>query len=57
MAALLWWLAGDTLRWMQMPFTERLWRGGAAIALGAVVYFAVLLLLGMRQRHLRSVAP
>lgn len=55
MAALLWWLAGDTLRWMQMPFVERLWRGGGAIVLGALVYFAMLYLLGMRQHHLRTV--
>jgi putative peptidoglycan lipid II flippase len=55
MGALLWWLAGDITRWMQMSFTERLWRGGGGILLGAVVYFAVLLLLGMRQHHLRSV--
>jgi putative peptidoglycan lipid II flippase len=54
MAALLWWLAGDTLRWMQMSFIERLWRGGGGILLGAAVYFAALFLLGMRQRHLRS---
>jgi putative peptidoglycan lipid II flippase len=55
MAVLLWWLAGDTLRWMQMPFIERLWRGGGGILLGAILYFAVLFLLGMRQHHLRSV--
>jgi putative peptidoglycan lipid II flippase len=54
MAALLWWLAGDTLRWTAMPFIERLWRGTGGILLGAVVYFAVLFLLGMRQHHLRS---
>jgi putative peptidoglycan lipid II flippase len=54
MGALLWWLAGDTLHWAQMPFIERLLRGGGGIALGAGVYFAVLLVLGMRYRHLRS---
>jgi putative peptidoglycan lipid II flippase len=54
MAALLVWLAGDTLRWLQMPFVERLWRGGGGIALAAALYFAVLLLLGMRPRHLRT---
>lgn len=54
MAALLWWLAGDTLRWTTMPFTERLWRCGGGILLGAVVYFAVLFLLGLRQHHLRT---
>lgn len=54
MGALLVWLAGDTARWVQMGIGERLLRGGGAIALAAVVYFAVLLLLGMRQRHLRT---
>jgi hypothetical protein len=39
---------------MQMPFIERLWRGGGAIVLGAAVYFAVLFVLGMRQHHLRT---
>ncbi len=48
------WLAGDTARWMQMGFFERLWRGGGTILLAAVIYFAVLALLGMRQRHLRT---
>jgi putative peptidoglycan lipid II flippase len=57
MGALLVWLAGDTARWMVMPFIERLWRGGGGILLGAVLYFATLFLLGMRQRHLRSARP
>jgi putative peptidoglycan lipid II flippase len=54
MGGMLWWLAGDTAHWMQMPAIERLWRCGGGIALGALVYFAVLILLGMRQRHLRT---
>lgn len=54
MAALLVWLAGDTARWMQMPFIERLWRGGGGIVLAAMLYFVVLAALGMRQHHLRS---
>ena len=54
MAAVLWYLAGDTLRWMEMSFIERVLRGGGGILAGAVVYFAVLFLLGMRQHHLRS---
>jgi hypothetical protein len=36
-----------------MPFVERVLRGGGGIALGAVVYFAVLYASGMRYRHLR----
>jgi len=54
MGAVLWWLAGDTLAWAQMPFAERLLRGTAGIALGAGVYFAALFLLGMRYRDLRT---
>jgi putative peptidoglycan lipid II flippase len=54
MGALLWWMAGETLRWMQMPTLERLWRGGGGIVLAATAYFALLFLLGMRQHHLRS---
>lgn len=56
MGAMLWWLAGDTLDWMQLPFIERVLRGGGCILLGAAVYFALLFALGMRQRHLRSAA-
>lgn len=54
MGALLVWLAGDTARWMQMPFIERLWRGGGGIVLAATLYFVMLAALGMRQHHLRS---
>jgi putative peptidoglycan lipid II flippase len=54
MGALLWWLAGDTLHWAQMPFLERVWRCIGGIGLGASAYFAVLLALGMRQRDLRT---
>ena len=55
MGALLWWLSGDINDWMRMPFIERLWRCGGGILLGALVYFAVLYLLGLRQHHLRTV--
>ena len=54
MGALLWWLAGDTLHWAQMPFVERVLRGGGEITLGAAVYFAMLYVLGLRYRDLRS---
>ncbi|MEO6186673.1 MAG: murein biosynthesis integral membrane protein MurJ [Steroidobacteraceae bacterium] len=56
MGALLWWLAGDTVVWAQMPLIERLLKGTAGIAAGAALYFAVLYVLGMRYRHLRSAA-
>lgn len=54
MGALLVWLAGDTLAWAQMPFFERVWRGGGGILAGAAAYFAVLFVTGMRPSHLRS---
>lgn len=57
MGSLLVWLAGDTARWMDMGFIERLWRGGGGILLAAILYFVVLAALGMRQRHLRSARP
>jgi putative peptidoglycan lipid II flippase len=56
MGSLLWWLAGDTLLWTQMPVLERLLRCGGGIVLGAGVYFAVLYVLGMRYRDLRTEA-
>jgi len=56
MGALLWWLAGDTRHWATLPFIERVLRGGGGILAGAIVYFAVLFALGMRQRHLRTSA-
>jgi putative peptidoglycan lipid II flippase len=56
MGALLWWLSGDTLVWAKMPILERLLRGGGYIALAAIAYFAVLFVLGMRFRHIRSAA-
>src|SRR5690606_20890967 len=51
MGTLLVWLAGDTARWMQMAFIERLWRGGGGIVLAALLYFAVLLLLGRSEER------
>jgi putative peptidoglycan lipid II flippase len=54
MGAVLLWLAGDLARWLEMPFLQRLWRGGGGILLAAAAYFAVLFMLGLRQRHLRS---
>jgi putative peptidoglycan lipid II flippase len=56
MGALLVWMAGDTAHWMAMSFLQRVLYGGGGIALAAVVYFAVLLLLGLRPRHLRTAA-
>jgi putative peptidoglycan lipid II flippase len=54
MGGMLCYVAGDTARWAAMPFVERVLRGGGSIVLGAVVYFAMLYVCGMRYRHLRS---
>jgi putative peptidoglycan lipid II flippase len=54
MAVFLWWYAGDTLVWAQMPFVERILRGTAGIVVGAGIYFAALFAVGMRPRHLRT---
>jgi putative peptidoglycan lipid II flippase len=53
MAAFLWWYAGDTLVWAQMPFLERVLRGLLGIAIGAGIYFAALFAGGLRPRDLR----
>ena len=57
MGGLLWWLAGDTAVWAQMPFIERVLKGAGGIGLGALVYFAVLWVSGMRYRDLRTATP
>ncbi len=54
MGGLLWWLGGEASAWYGMSFVERLWRCGGGIVLGAAVYFAVLALVGVRLRHLRT---
>lgn len=54
MGVALWWLAGDTAQWVALRFVQRVTFGGGEILLGAVLYFAVLYLTGMRYRHLRS---
>jgi putative peptidoglycan lipid II flippase len=54
MGAFLWWYAGDTLMWAQMPFLHRVLRGLLGIVIGASIYFATLFAVGMRPRHLRT---
>jgi putative peptidoglycan lipid II flippase len=56
MAALLWWLGGDLQEWMALGVWERVGRLAWCVGAAATTYFAVLLLLGMRMRHLRNVA-
>jgi len=54
MALTLWLLASDVDVWSQMRVLERVLRCAFGIALGAGVYFAVLYVLGMRYRDLRT---
>jgi putative peptidoglycan lipid II flippase len=56
MAALLLWLAGDLQSWLDASASSRAGRLALCIVAGAAAYFAVLLLGGMRLRHLRNVA-
>jgi putative peptidoglycan lipid II flippase len=53
MALYLWFVAGDTARWMAMHTLERLEWMTLLVAGGAGIYFATLYLLGMRIGHLR----
>lgn len=59
MAGALWLLRGDPEWWSTAPTTERALRLAGLVAGGAVSYFSVLLLLGVRPRDFRSpsVAP
>ena len=47
------WLAGQTDAWFEGGASERVLWLLAVVGLGAVLYFASLLLLGLRPRHLR----
>ena len=52
-AALLWWM--PTLEeWRAWTATERILPLAVTILLGAVAYAAVLVLLGIRPRHLKA---
>jgi len=59
MGVFLWFVAGDTARWMAMGTLERVQWTCMLVAGGAAIYFATLYLLGMRVGHLRvrSVGP
>ncbi len=56
MAALLIWLGGDLEGWMVLSPWERAARLALCIAAAAATYFGMLLLAGMRMRHVRNVA-
>ena len=57
MVAYLWWLAGDTERWIAMGTWHRVGWMSLLVGGGALLYFGTLYLLGMRVRHLRVQAP
>jgi putative peptidoglycan lipid II flippase len=54
MAGVLLLVGGQVDAWMVMPFAERILRCAGGIAAGAAVYFAVLFVLGLRYRDLRT---
>ena len=53
MGAFLWFVAGDTQRWLDMGAWHRVGWMGVLVIGGAGIYFGVLYVLGMRLRHLR----
>jgi putative peptidoglycan lipid II flippase len=57
MIAFLWWLAGDTQRWLDMGAWQRVGWMSLLVVGGGAAYFGTLYLLGMRVRHLRVQAP
>jgi putative peptidoglycan lipid II flippase len=54
MAAFLWWASGEWTAWTSMPVLERVARIAACVAGGALVYFAVLVALGVRPADFRG---
>ena len=56
MAGLLLWGAGSLELWLALDVWGRIWRLLAWIGAGGAVYFATLLLLGVRLHHFRSAA-
>ena len=53
MGLFLWFVAGDTQRWIEMDAWHRVGWMGVLVAGGAGVYFGTLYVLGMRVGHLR----
>jgi putative peptidoglycan lipid II flippase len=54
MGALLWWLGGDLAGWIAAGALERAARLALCVVAGAVAYFGVLFLLGVRPAQLRA---
>ncbi|MGH8174694.1 MAG: lipid II flippase MurJ, partial [Steroidobacter sp.] len=53
MGAALWWFGGSVAEWIAAPIVHRLIWLTALIAGGALIYFVILLALGVRVRHFR----
>jgi putative peptidoglycan lipid II flippase len=53
MGLFLWFVAGDTQRWLDMNAWHRVGWMGLLVVGGAGIYFGTLYLLGMRLQHLR----
>jgi putative peptidoglycan lipid II flippase len=53
MGAFLWFVAGDTQRWLDMNAWQRVGWMGVLVGGGAGIYFGTLYVLGMRLRDLR----
>ncbi len=53
MVAFLWWVAGDTERWIEMGAWARVQWMSLLVVGGGAIYFGVLYLLGMRIAQLR----
>jgi len=53
MVAFLWWVGGDTQRWLEMGAWQRAQWMTLLVAGGAGIYFGTLYVLGMRVRDLR----
>jgi putative peptidoglycan lipid II flippase len=54
MAGFLWWISGDWALWAGWPVAQRVVWLALAVGGGAAVYFAVLGLMGLRPRDLKS---
>ncbi len=59
MVAFLWWVAGDTERWIEMGAWARVQWMSLLVVGGGAIYFGVLYMLGMRvaQLRVRSAGP
>lgn len=55
MALVLWWASGGVPGWLELGAWARALRLGACVVGGAIVYFAVLWLAGMRMQELRRI--